>query len=257
MNILYLLFFSFCASKNSKVAFDRRKSDMVIPVKEKKHDDNSRTELKRTHNLPVNRDKSWESWCDSQSKNGTYPPFAVGETSTRTKSVSRRNTSSTTNWNSGSHDPENCSSVVTDNLVSNNKPAGSDKLNNKNKNKTCLKNQPSKKRKFTFSNKINKFVPLSQVENTKSDLEKNIVTCSVIQENVVEENNIPLKSPAVCSENPYSISKSQEDIRKGKNFSSRLYRAAKKKRKADEAKEFKIRGKNKKPLLTETEKKQA
>ena len=35
MNILYLLFFSICASLNSKVAFDRRKSDMVIPVKEK------------------------------------------------------------------------------------------------------------------------------------------------------------------------------------------------------------------------------
>ena len=195
--------------------------------------------------MPVNRDKSWESWCDSQSKNGTYPPFAVGETSTRTKSVSRRNTSSTTAGNSGSHDPENCSSVGTDSLVSNNKPAGIEKLNNKNKNKTSLKYEPTKKRKFTFSNKNNKFVPLSQVENTKNDLENNIVTCSVVEENVIEENNIPLKSPAVCTENPYSISKSQEDFRKGENFSARLCRASKKKRKADEAKEVKIRANQK------------
>ena len=57
MNSSIFLFYSIGVGLKSKVAFDRRKSDMVIPIKEK-NNESIRTELKRTHNLPVNRDKS-------------------------------------------------------------------------------------------------------------------------------------------------------------------------------------------------------
>ena len=79
---------------------------MSDPIKEK-HDERS------LFNLPVNRDESRESGYTSQSQVLTYPQTAVGDSTYRTESVSRRNRTSHTAVNLGSLDPENSSSEGT------------------------------------------------------------------------------------------------------------------------------------------------